>query len=386
MSVSNIMRERLLDLAWSLWTGLGLPGQIDNHYDHAIDPEPLVIFTAALGDADPRLRNEATDWCIRYGSLVSGARLKNLLAEENDRVRARYGEFAETVATHSSIRWPERTTEREHKPRKRPRVQAFNRQAQMVLRLRAWLGIGARAEIIRAFLAHPDTAFSASDLAVETNYSKRSIAQVLDVLCLGDVVQAFPIRNQIHYRMPRERVDHLSEQLAPVPVIFVRWPVVLRVLLATFEAISRFESKSDTVRTVEVRAFVEKLDTTIRAAQLPCPIRSQSGPSFWGEFTSWAVAVASNLAAGNEPAGDRFKARWNSAPGQYNGEVMERGDLAIWESPMPGGSLRWTFGFHGKQQPQDEFDHGVRYPTVNDAKRTAEIRQFTLDKKHLGVG
>lgn len=40
----------------------------------AISPEPLILFTAGLGDADPRLRDEATDWCVRYGRYVSAAR------------------------------------------------------------------------------------------------------------------------------------------------------------------------------------------------------------------------------------------------------------------------------------------------------------------------
>jgi hypothetical protein len=39
------------------------------HTDWAIDLEPLIMFTAALGDEDPRLRDEATDWCIRNGRL-----------------------------------------------------------------------------------------------------------------------------------------------------------------------------------------------------------------------------------------------------------------------------------------------------------------------------
>ncbi len=296
---SKKVRERLLDLAWSLWTGLGVSGQIDNHHDHAIDPEPLIIFTSALGDTDPRLRDEATDWCIRYGSLVSGARLKNLLTHENDRVRAGYGELAATVAEHSSLRWPERTTRRKHRPRERPKIQAFNRASQLVLRLRGFLGVGARAEILRAFLASPGTAFSAADLAAETSYTKRNVAQALDALRLGDIVQAFPIRNQIHFRMPREREDQLREQLIPLPEVFVHWPSVLHVLTSAFETMTRFESKSHAVRAVETGALIEKLDDAIRTARLPVPHRSVRGPDFWEEFVSWLLAVTDNLAGGD---------------------------------------------------------------------------------------
>jgi hypothetical protein len=57
---SGVLRDKMIDLAWSLWTGLGVPGQIDNHGDCAVDPEPLILFTAGLRDADPRCAWTAT--------------------------------------------------------------------------------------------------------------------------------------------------------------------------------------------------------------------------------------------------------------------------------------------------------------------------------------
>ena len=381
---SDRVQEKLLDLAWSLWTGLGLPGQIDNHFDHGIDPEALVVFTVGLGDADPRLRNEAVDWCIRYGGLLSGARLKNLVAKADDGVRARFGEFAATVAAHSPHRWSGMTEARPYSPRERPSIGAFTRQSQMVLRLRAWAGIGVRAEIIRAFFTKADTAFGASDLADETGYSKRSVAQVLDTLCLGDALQAFPVRNQIHYRMPQQTVERLRELLAPAPVFFVRWPFVVRVLRTAFEAVSLFESKKEAARAVEARSVVEKLASEIHAAWLPAPNRDVHGAGFWGQFVSWLSAVADNLAAGNEPAGDRFKSRWSDLAAPHKGEAMERGDFAVWRSPLGEGSLPWALGFCKKGRPREELDQGVRYPTIEDAKRTAEVRQLTLDKGRFG--
>jgi hypothetical protein len=304
---SDRLRERMLDLAWSLWTGLGVPGRIDKHGDCAVDPEPLILFTAGLGDADSRLRDEATDWCIRYGQLVAGARLKNLLGDESDRVRAGYGELAATVSSCSSHRWPGATIKREHTVRVRPRVQAFDRPSQIILRLRALLGVGGRADIIRAFLASPDSAFSAADLAAETSYTKRNMAQVLEALRLADVVQAFPIRNQIHFRMPRERVDRLREQLSPVPASFVRWPSVLHVLTAVHETMRLFESKKENVRGVEARAAVERLTGAIRVARFPEPLRNVRGAGFWSEFVSWSLAAGDNLAAGRIPAEGGFR-------------------------------------------------------------------------------
>lgn len=299
MSANRQLYDRRLDLAWSLWTGLGVSGQIDRHTDHAIDPEALIVFTAAFGDEDPRLRDEATDWCIRYGSLISGARLKNLVSRESQIVQERYGELAATVAAHSSLRWPRKTKARKYAPRERPKIPAFNRKSQLVLRLRGALGTGARAEIVRAFLASPDATFSAADLATETHFTKRNVAQILDALRLAGMVQAMPHRNQFHYRLSEEHAGRVRELLAPMPTVFIRWPYTLHIITAAFEAMKQFESSRHVVRAVEINAVVDKLNTSLYNAHLAGPKGDVRGPEFWDEFVSWLEKTVENLATGN---------------------------------------------------------------------------------------
>ncbi len=74
--------EQATALAWGAWVELGVSGWTDTHSDWAIDPEPLIVFTAFLGDEDARLRDEATDWCVRNWRYVSKTRLKNLVREQ----------------------------------------------------------------------------------------------------------------------------------------------------------------------------------------------------------------------------------------------------------------------------------------------------------------
>ena len=93
--------DQSLALAWGAWTQLGVSGWTSTHGDWAVDPEPLILFTAWLGDADPRLRDEATDWCVQNWRHISKARLKNLLREQPDDVAAAFGEFGATVAAHA---------------------------------------------------------------------------------------------------------------------------------------------------------------------------------------------------------------------------------------------------------------------------------------------
>lgn len=383
---SHNLEERLLDLGWSLWTALGVPGQLDHHGDCAIDPEPLILFSAGLGDADPRLRDEVTDWCIRYGQLISGTRLRNLLPEDNDELRAHYGELAATLAQCSSLRWPAPTVARQHVPRDRSSLQAFVRPSQLSMRLRAVLGVGARADIVQVFLSRPDAAFGAADLAAETGFMKRSVAQTLETFRLGGLLQAFPVRNQLHFRLPLGGAEHLAQQFAPMPTAFVRWSAVLPFLTAALKLARKTESQSDAVRSVEAHAFVVAEDSTLRVASLPAPPRDVTGPLFWNEFAAWLMTIVDNLAAGNEPATDRFKIKWTHRPSAKPGEEdMEHGDFCVWEDSSAAVDRHWVLGLSDGTQ---ELEPGVRYATNADAKRAAERRQFAvaLDQQRRAVG
>jgi len=292
VSASDNLRERTLDLAWSLWTGLGVPGPVDDHGDCAIDPEPLILFTAGLGDADPRLRDEATDWCIRYGQLVSGTRLKNLCAREDDEVRAGFGELAATVAAHASIRWLGATRARGHAPRERPKIKAFDRSSQIALRLRALMGVGARADIVRVFLGRPDAALGAADLAAEIGYAKRNVAQALETLRQGGLLDAFSIRNRIHFQIPGANVERLFALLGPMPRSFPRWSPLLRVVSRVHHALARVERSSAKVRTVELAAVVRDLSDDIRDAKIsPPPPLSQDSDTV-AALASWCADIA----------------------------------------------------------------------------------------------
>src|SRR2546428_260977 len=75
--VSHKVETALTDLAWQHWTELGVSGwrlrerQRPAEVDVAIDPEPLIFLTAAVAGIDPRLRDEAIDWCVTFGRYIS---------------------------------------------------------------------------------------------------------------------------------------------------------------------------------------------------------------------------------------------------------------------------------------------------------------------------
>ena len=92
-----------------------------------------------------------------------------------------------------------------------------------------------------------------------------------------------------------------------LPRSFVNWSSALHVLAAAVVVLEKHEKKADDVRAVEAMSFVTQKDHEIRSARFPVLRGDVRGPSFWTEFNVWLSVAAENLAAGNEPVGDRLR-------------------------------------------------------------------------------
>ena len=116
-------------------------------------------------------------------------------------IKEAFGPTAATVNAHSNLRWPGATVPRLFRRTERSAVPDFRRPSLVVLRLRALFGVGARAEIVRAFAADTSARLSAADLADEAGYTKRNIAEALEVLRMAGLLEAERRRNQLVYRL-----------------------------------------------------------------------------------------------------------------------------------------------------------------------------------------
>lgn len=71
--------EGAKELLWRQWCGLGVPGHARPvPAELLIDPEALLLATTFVGRHEPRLFDEALDWLGLHGSLINLQRLKNL--------------------------------------------------------------------------------------------------------------------------------------------------------------------------------------------------------------------------------------------------------------------------------------------------------------------
>lgn len=297
-----------LALAWSLWAELGVSGWQRSHPSHAIDPERLILFTASLGDTDPRLLDEATDWCAAYGRYVSAARLRNLLALQTAEVRDAFGEMAATVNSHSSSRWPGQTQARSFQRTRRSAVADFSGPSLVVLRLRALFGVGARAEILRAFLADPSARLSAADAAAEGGYTKRNTAEALEALRMAGLLDVQVVRNQRRYGL----VDAawLTALPGSLPRCYPRWSSVFRILEGFIAGLRRAEALTTRARAVEASDVLHELSgdlaqVGVRVSTLGSrPDRGPSrdrklSPDAWTTLEKLAVDLSQKWASGS---------------------------------------------------------------------------------------
>src|SRR6267142_2309248 len=94
-----------LDLAWSLWSELGVDGMRRRHDWQEIDLEPLIIFTSYIGNSDSRLRANSIDWCIANARFASAFRLRNLAEQSSAAMRGPFGRYAATVKAQAKVPW-----------------------------------------------------------------------------------------------------------------------------------------------------------------------------------------------------------------------------------------------------------------------------------------
>jgi hypothetical protein len=275
---------------------MGVSGWQRNHSSHAIDPERLILFTAFLGDADPRLRDESTDWCIAYGRYISAARLRNLLSTQTPEVRSAFAGMAATVNAHSNLRWPSATQARTYARTQRSAIADFTSPSLVVLRLRALFGVGARAEVMRAFLADPKARFSAADVAADAGYTKRNVAEALDALRAAGLLQVHTLRNQRLFSLAD--AAWLTSFPGGLPTSWPRWSSVFRVLEGLITGMRASDEMTTRVRMVEASAVLRDLRGDLEQVGVRLS-REELGPGAWATMQRLSTQLTEEWASGS---------------------------------------------------------------------------------------
>lgn len=286
--------EAALDLVWSLWTELGIPGPRRDHQRAIVDPERLLTVTPLFARTDARLSDLVFAWCIQHGTRLSGSRLTALVRKAHPDVRLAAESFLAELAAAGVplVRMQPLTSAR---PRSHRELSiAADRPALLRLRTRALLGVGGRADLLVALLSTPDSWVSASSLAEEVGMAKRHIARVLAELADGTIALSRQRGNVREFQLANPRA--LAELVAlPDDAVFPRWRSIFEWMRLAAELVALPADRPATLR-VEV---VRRKDALLGlATELGFPRPAPSEATDAGALVAWASEHARAMADG----------------------------------------------------------------------------------------
>lgn len=295
--------EQALDLLWRQWTALGVAGHGADWRGSPIDPEALLLCSCTIARYDARLFDVMLEWLSINGRHINVQRIKSILDSESIIGKPVFRAVAAmTRDSVSAAKWDRSadTTDVAGKPmplfylkdgrpmplvgkpdavfakygflrdRYEPRkvAGAFRPEpvANLLLRLRALLGVNARAEIL-AFMSINGRG-SPRSIARQTYYTPAAITKALDEMRdSGYVISRLEGRTRYHMLVPDAWRELLLGQSRPQWIV---WPRLFNAIekVWTFLREEKLEGKSPLAQASALRrlllgSVLEKLDTSI---------------------------------------------------------------------------------------------------------------------------
>ncbi len=299
-TLASDLRDGARDLAWSLWGELGVSTWQRAHQAWAIEVEPLIAFTAFLAPHDPRLLRETVDWCVRHERFVSLHQFRHVITSQRWPFAGEVARFGATVAAHTKRKWPGIAWEAPYEVilSGRSRLPDLAEPSLLQLRLRALLGIGGRAEILRVLALRPTESWTVTSIADRIAYTRRQVSLDLEMLQLGGLVRRTVDPGSATYLLADPPavlrfVGHLPE-VAP------RWAPLLRSILGLINSVEEISKRKLQAPGVELSRQLRLLAPELRAARLQPP--GPRGPRDTEVFQEWTRTLLTQLAAGSRDA------------------------------------------------------------------------------------
>jgi hypothetical protein len=258
-----------------------------------VDPEALIVLTARLGNNDARLRDAAIDWCAAAGHLVNGSRLTRIASEDGLRGDPGYQQFLATVEHAGGPAWGARgIAPAPYSARGKVSLSSLAGDARLILRLRASVGVNARADILARLLAD-DAAVAITDLVAATHFTRTNIDKTLAMLELAEHVEVISSRE-------RDRKVRLTDSspfrawgrpAAPVH----DWPALFDMAMRSVAIVQIADQQPDAVFGIEARTFVERWRKTLADAHISSPPTSTAGSAFVAAARTWVSALPGEM-------------------------------------------------------------------------------------------
>jgi hypothetical protein len=299
-----------LRVAWQQWTALGVSGTVAPP-DHALDLEALILFTPILEHDDPRLWDEALDWCAHHAQrLVSIARLRRLRTTLPESARDAYDRFAACVngTAKPKVTWPTSHAGTAVQTSNKSQPPDLQHPSLLQLRLRCLFGVSARADLLLRFLrpfmtqeALPNLTLTTSAFA-DLGYSKPAIADMLADLTAGGLVEKWRRGNRDHYELAR--VESLVGLLGgALPATAPIWSTRFKIIASLVSTEAATREKKPMVQAVAILKQLEQYHDQFEDLGVKPPA---SLPT-WFDLATWV-----RRALLDDPGAEQDIARWRS--------------------------------------------------------------------------
>ena len=297
MTSAEAARESAIDLAWSLWAELGVSTWARGHQDWSIEVEPLMVLTAFVGRSDPRLMRESIDWCAQFKDFISINQFRHVVTAARLPFPGEVNDYSATVANHTKRNMPGADVGEAYSLKRShaSRLPDFSSPSLVQLRLRALLGVSARAEVLRVLVTHPARTWTIADMAKHVAYTRRHVATALDRLQIAGVVYATGSDGKHEY------VVRASEELAalsgPRPRVVPRWGAVVGALVTILKALTQVTSPALSMPESELSRQLRLLQPHLHDAGILLPeLRREA---LVEDFVEWGAGIFTSFAAGN---------------------------------------------------------------------------------------
>lgn len=207
LSFKEELREVIQEMLWRQWSQLGVAGYAEDEESCLVlDPEALLIFSSRWCRREDRLYDAMVQWLSVRGGLINVSRLKALQKQSAWKTPSLLGTMAAEPALQDDKRWrriAEEWRNATEKEMPEPTLLAAEAKtpfgtrkitrrlpqqaATALLRLRACVGVSARAEVLLLLMLSPYC--PATELSARSGYSRSALHELLKEMMQGEVIE-----------------------------------------------------------------------------------------------------------------------------------------------------------------------------------------------------
>jgi len=173
----------------------------------------------------------------------------------------------------------------------------LRRPSLIQLRLRALVGVSARAELLKLMLAEPERGHAASALAEMAGYGKGSVSQALDLLTMAGIVYVQPAANRLVYRLAHPA--ELASALQWLPAVFPDWWPIFK-LTAAIAELAHTPSTGAKARAAEAQKVLDRVAPDLKRLGIAEQVPTPTGQASYTEFEHWAITFLADHAGRGE--------------------------------------------------------------------------------------